>query len=281
MASLVFALTSAIAYGVSDFLGGLASRRVAALQVVLISYPVSAIVIASLAPFVGGHADAGSLAWGAASGAVMAIAMWCFYVALAEGPMSVVSPVTAVMVAAVPVLVGLGLGERPTLLSCVGIALAVAAIVLVSRETVSGEAGRRFTPRVARLTLVAGACFALSFVFTDRVSDGSGLWPLVAARVVASLLVVIAALRSGGSAGMDRRLLVLAVAIGLLDVVANVGMLYAFRNGMLSIVSVLIALYPAVTVGLAVAVLRERLGTGQWAGMALATGAVLLIAVAG
>ncbi|QHC66650.1 EamA family transporter [Rathayibacter sp. VKM Ac-2759] len=281
MAALLLALLSAVAYGVSDFLGGLASRRVAALRVVLVSYPVSAFVIAALAPFAGGRLDTASLLWGAASGAVMAVAMWCFYLALAEGPMSIVSPVTAVMVAGVPVVVGVALGERPSPVSLVGILLAVAAIVLVSREAAASGQGRRFTPRVARLTLGAGTCFALSFVFTDRIDGGSGLWALVAARVVASCLVAVAATRTTRTAPLRGRLLVLAVGVGLLDVVANIGMLYAFRDGMLSLVSVLIALYPAVTVGLAVAVLRERLGPGQWLGMALATGAVVTIAVAG
>ncbi|MWV49885.1 EamA family transporter [Rathayibacter sp. VKM Ac-2803] len=281
MAALLLALISAAAYGVSDFLGGLASRRVAALRVVLVSYPVSALVIAVMAPFVGGRLDPASLAWGAASGAVMAVAMWCFYSALAEGPMSVVSPVTAVMVAGVPVVVGVALGERLSPVSIVGILLAIAAIVLVSRESAAGGDGRRFTPRVARLTLAAGTCFALSFVFTDRIDGASGLWALVAARVVASCLVAVAAMRSKESARLRGRLLVLAVGVGLLDVVANIGMLYAFRDGMLSLMSVLIALYPAVTVGLAVAVLRERVGPGQLLGMALATGAVVTIAVAG
>ena len=75
MTSLLLALTSAVAYGVSDFLGGVASRGVAALRVILVSYPVSAVVIAAIAPFAGGSPSSASLLWGAASGAVMAVAM--------------------------------------------------------------------------------------------------------------------------------------------------------------------------------------------------------------
>jgi drug/metabolite transporter (DMT)-like permease len=280
LTSLLLALTSAVAYGVSDFLGGVASRGVAALRVILVSYPVSAVVIAAIAPFAGGSPSGASLLWGAASGAVMAVAMWWFYLALAEGPMSIVSPLTAVLVAGVPVTVGLALGERPSIVSGAGVLLAIVAIVLVSRESAPARDGRRFTRRVALLTLGAGTCFALSFVFTDRIDGTSGLWPLVAARVTASVLVLAGAALVRPAGVLRGRMLLLVIGIGLLDVVANVTMLSAFRGGMLSIVSVLIALYPAVTVALAVVVIRERIGIGQAAGFVLAAGAVTLIAVA-
>lgn len=211
----------------------------------------------------------------------MAIAIWWFYLALAEGPMSVVSPLTAVLVAGVPVAVGLALGERPSIASGAGVLLAIVAIVLVSRESAPAQDGRRFTRRVALLTLGAGTCFALSFVFTDRIDGDSGLWPLVAARATASVLVLTGAVLVRPSGSLSGRVLLLVIGIGLLDVVANMAMLAAFRGGMLSIVSVLIALYPAVTVALAVVVLRERIGLGQIAGFVLAGGAVTVIAVAG
>lgn len=284
MIAILLALTSAFAYGVSDFAGGVASRRVQALRVVLISYPVSALVIGVAAPFVGGNPTPASLGWGVASGVVMALAMWWFYVALAEGPMSVVSPLTAIIVAGLPVVVGIAIGERPAVLAYVGIALALVAIVLVTKEGPTesgGAAARRFTPRVAWFTVGAGTFFALSFVFTHQIESGTGLWPLLVARGVASLVVVATALAVRQASPPPGATLRLAVMIGLLDVVANVTMLYAFQSGLLSVVSVVIALYPAVTVGFAVVFLKERIVHLQVAGLVLSLVAVAAVAAAG
>ncbi len=279
MFAILLGLTSAVAYGVSDFVGGVASRRVQALRVVLISYPVSALVIGVLAPFVGGTATRSSLVWGAASGVVMALAMWWFYIALSEGPMSVVSPVTAVIVAGLPVVVGIALGERPAGLAYAGIAIAIVAILLVSKDSSSGQTrDRAFTPRVAWFTFGAGTCFALSFVFTHQISAGTGLWPLLVARGIASLVVVAVALVVRQAVPPSGSTLRLAVLVGLLDVIANVTMLYAFHDGLLSVVSVVIALYPAVTVAFAVVFLKERIVRLQIAGLFLSLVAIVAVA---
>ena len=284
MLGIVLALTSAVAYGMSDFVGGLAARRAQALRVVLVSYPISALVIAVAALFVDGAATAESLIWGVASGLVMALAMWWFYLALAQGPMSVVSPLTAVIVAVLPVVVGIVMGERPHPVAYLGIVLAMAAVLLVTKE---GSATDRrtpavsFTPRVRWLTLGAGSCFALCFVFTHQIAAGTGLWPLFVARGTASVVILAAALVTRQGALPARPIIRLAIVIGLLDVAANVTMFYAFHNGLLSIVSVLIALYPAVTVGLAIAVLKERVIHVQVTGLLLALVAITTVAVSG
>ncbi|MBT2504187.1 EamA family transporter [Curtobacterium sp. ISL-83] len=228
MLAVVLSLFSASAYGVSDFVGGVASRKVEALRVVLVSYPVSAVVIAAAALFAGGTPTPNAIVWGTASGVVMALAMLWFYQALSDGPMSIVSPTTAIIVAALPAAVGIIGGERPPVIAYVGIALALVAVVLVSRESKTRGAlqqERRFTARVAWLTVGAGTFFALSFVFTHQITPGTGLWPLVAARAVASCeIVVIAAARKQATLP-PFRLGRLAVSIGLLDVVANLTML--------------------------------------------------------
>jgi len=288
MIGVVLALVSAAAYGMSDFLGGIASRRVAALRVVLISYPLSAVIITVAAIVVGGEFSWRSMLFGAASGVVMALAMWWFYIALAEGPMSVVSPLTAVLVAGIPVIVGVISGERPSAVSYAGIALAIVAVILVSREppgvahhTVSGAIAPRFTRRVAWFTVGSGFCFALSFIFTHQIEVGTGLWPLVVARIVASGIVIAAATGTGQLARPPRTIVGLAAVVATLDVVATITMLYAFQAGLLSLMSVVISLYPAVTVLLAVLVLKERVGRLQVAGMGLALTAIAAIAVNG
>lgn len=151
---------AAVGYGVSDFVGGVASRRVAALRVVIVSYPLSLLLVLALAPFVGGEVSGDALLWGAASGVGSGLAVWWFYLALASGPMSVVSPLTAVLVAGLPAIVGIALGERPGAVAYLGIVVALVAVVLVSRESpdeVAGEVagGRelRFTRAVAWLTV--------------------------------------------------------------------------------------------------------------------------------
>ena len=152
------------------------------------------------------------------------------------------------------------------------------AVVLVSRPPITVE-HQRVTPRTLVLTLAAGAAFALSFVLTAEVPSGSGLAPLVAARATATAVVFTVLLPQVREA--TRRWGVrqarLPIAIGLVDVLANVSMYYTFQHGQLSLGSVIIALYPAVTVGLAVLVLRERIGRLQSLGLIAAVAAVVLV----
>lgn len=213
---------------------------------------------------------------------------WWFYLALAAGPMAVVSPVTAVLVAGIPVLVGLSMGERPSVIAFVGIAVALVAVVLVSRESpdeVTGEvAGGRemkFTRTVAWLTVGSGVTFAFAFIFLHRIGDGSGLWPLAASRASATAVVWIVALASGHFSPPHGSVLKLAAFVSVLDVVANAAMIYAYQGGLLSLVSVIASLYPAATVLLAMVMLGERVGTLQKIGMALALGAIAMIALSG
>ena len=273
------ALVSGIGYGVSDFVGGLASRRVAALRVVLVSYPVALVLLTTISFVVGGHVTTPAIVWGGLCGLSQAFGVWWFYAALGAGPMSLVSPLTAILVAGVPIVAGVTLGERPSLLAYTGIGLALIAVVLVSREERDEvSTAQRFTAKVAWLTLGAGLAFGLNFVLIDQAPHDAGLWPLAFARLSASLMVL-------AIVAMSRNLVVpsgvplrLALAAGVLDTVANVAMLLALQASLLSLTSVLISLYPAGTVLLALVVLKERVTRWQAAGMVLAIGAVGLIA---
>jgi drug/metabolite transporter (DMT)-like permease len=273
------ALVSGIGYGVSDFVGGMASRRVAALRVVLVSYPVALVLLTIAAVVVGGHVTTPAVVWGVLCGFSQAFGVWWFYAALAAGPMSLVSPLTAILVAGVPVIAGVTLGERPSLLAYAGIVLALVAVVLVSREVRDGDStAHRFTTRVAWLTLGSGLAFGLNFVLIDQAPLDARLWPLVFARLSASLVVVTIAVLSSRLAAPSGVPLRLALAAGVLDTIANVAMLLALHASMLSLTSVLISLYPAGTVGLALVVLKEKVTRWQAAGMALALVSVGLIA---
>jgi drug/metabolite transporter (DMT)-like permease len=275
-----FALLSAVGYGVSDFVGGLASRRVAALRVVLVSYPVAMVLLTVIALFVGGHVSPAAVLWGGLCGISQAFGVWWFYAALGAGPISVVSPLTAVLVAGVPVGVGLVLGERPTAVAVVGIVLALVAVLLVSREVRDDDPARqhRFTAKVAWLTVGSGLAFGMNFVMIAQAPVEANVWPLVFARISASAVVVLIALITRNFTAPNGTPLRLALAAGVIDTIANVAMLLTLHVSLLSLAGVLMSLYPAATVVLALVVLKEKVTRWQAAGMVLALAAVALIA---
>lgn len=245
---------------------------------VLASYPVTMVLLGALAVVVGGPILPGAVGWGLACGIALGFGGWWFYAALGAGPISVVSPLSAVLTAGVPVLAGVLEGERPGPVATTGIVLALVAIVLVSRQATDEDVQpHRFTPKVAWLTVGAGVAFGLNFVFIDRVPAESGLWPLAFARVAAAALVIAVAAGGGELRLPTGTPMKLALGASLLDTGANIAMLLAMRGADLSLVSVLISLFPAVTVVLAIVVLRERVHRGQVLGMLLTVVAVALI----
>jgi drug/metabolite transporter (DMT)-like permease len=280
MAALL-ALTAAAAYGVGDFLGGIAARREPSTAVVLWSHIVGLAMLLAAAPAVGGDVTARGLAVGGGAGLVGGVGVALLYRGLSIGSMSVVAPVAALLSAAVPVLAGIGSGERPPLVAVAGIGLALVAVTLVSREPgdhpgVASPATRRLQPLL--LALGAGVAFGLFFVALDRAGSDVGIWPLVGARVASvSLFAALGAARLT-AAGPPRAALGAALGCGLLDAAANVLYVLALSHGLLSVVAVLAALYPAGTVLLARYVLGERLSGVQRTGLAVAGLAALLIA---
>lgn len=270
-------------------MGGIASRRVAALRVVVISYPVALILLMLIAAPMGGQLSTPAVVWGVLSGVAQAFGVWWFYAALGSGPISVVSPLTAVLVAGIPVLAGLSLGERPGVLAGTGVVLALVAVVLVSRENADEPLARRadgadepiphrFSAKVAWLTVGSGVAFGMNFVLLHQVPVEAKLWPLVFGRLAATAIVLMAALITANliiERGIPLRL---ALFAGVLDTVANVATLVALQSSLLSLAGVLIALYPAATVILAITVLRERVAPIQAIGMVLALGSVTMIA---
>lgn len=251
----------------------------AALRVVLVSYPVALVLLVVIAVPFGGQIDTPAVVWGLLSGVAQAFGVWWFYAALGSGPISVVSPLTAILVAGIPVGFGLALGERPGVIALVGVALALAAVVLVSREATDEDVRpHRFTVKVAWLTVGAGVAFGMNFVVLDQVPPEAELWPLVFGRIAATAIVLLAAVVTANLV-LERGIpLRLAVFAGVLDTIANVATLLALQSAMLSLAGVLIALYPAATVLLAILVLRERVTRWQAIGMVLALASVGMIA---
>jgi uncharacterized membrane protein len=178
-AALPLALASSLAYGSADFLGGAATRGIHVLRVVVVAAPASLLVELVLWPAIGASFAPGALGWGAASGLASAAAFALLYRSLAIGPMSVLSPVTALISAALPVSVGFIEGEHLSMVAFAGVTLALIAVVAVSRG--SGERGVRPTRTALVLAFGAGAAIAAQLVCLNQAPNGSGVAPLTSA----------------------------------------------------------------------------------------------------
>jgi len=287
---VLLAALSALLYGSADFFGGLASRREYALTVTWYSQGVGLVAILIAALVVPAErVVAADWGWGALGGLSGAVGLLLLYGALARGPMAVVAPVTALLSAIVPVIAGYVQGDRLGVAALVGVVLALPAVVLVaSAGSIDRDAVHT---RVLVESVVAGIGFGLFFVFFARAGESAGMWPTVSAKAasVTALSGVVLVRRARASAPDDRRafdrtLRVFAASIplvagaGTFDVAANGLFLAASRLGQFTEISVVSAMYPAATVLLASAVLRERVGRAQLLGLALAAAAVGLVA---
>jgi drug/metabolite transporter (DMT)-like permease len=276
--AVILALCSAATYGVGDFCGGMAARRVASTTVVLWSHLLGLALLLAAAPLVGGDADGGDLLAGGLGGLAGAVGVGMLYQGLSVGPMSVVAPITALLSGLVPVAAGIVDGDRPSTGAIVGMVAALIAIALVS-----AEGGGRLRPsdwRGVAFALGAGLGFGVFFVALSHASDDSGIWPLVAARGASVTAVgTLAVIGYVARAAPRGPALALTAVAGALDAGANVFYLLAIREGLLSVVSVLTALYPVGTVLLARLVLKERFATLQRAGMLIAAPAAILMAL--
>ncbi|MFB9473419.1 EamA family transporter [Nonomuraea salmonea] len=275
--TVILATACAIVYGTADFFGGLATRRSQVLSVVVLSQTAGLALVLALLPLLPGTYSAQALSWGLASGLAGAAGLVLFYRALATGVMSVVAPTTAVTSAALPVVFGLATGDRPGPWALAGVVIALGAVLLVSQD---GSGGGKVTPRSVLISLAAGAGFGGFFILLAMAPDDAGMWPLVGARLSSvSVVALLALLTRRGLRPVPGSLGVIAAA-GVLDMAANVLYLLAQRDGLLSLVAVLVSLYPASTLLLANRVLGERLRTVQITGVVCALAAVALIAVA-
>lgn len=291
MLAVVLAALSGLSYGAADFSGAFASKdndaTVVTVSMQIVSLLSLLIALAVMQP----NTSSTDLAWGALGGLGAALGLTTFYKALALGPMSVAASITALVSAAIPVLAGFLLGDRPNAVTIGGIALAIPAAVLVSVGGIGAKGiSISLPPReqfVARssgnqtkvLATTAGLGFGLFFIALSRTSGDTGLFPLLGARVasIAALAVVLTATRSWS--GVSRSAWPVVVVAGLLDFGANSFYLLALDSGSFTWVAAISSLYPVSTVILARIVLNERITALQVLGLALAGGALTLVAV--
>lgn len=281
----LFALATSLLWGLADFGGGLLTRRIPALTVVVVSQLMAVTVLGVIVAATGGWSEAGPRLWFAvAAGVVGPVAMLCFYKALALGPMGVVSPLGSLGVA-VPVSVGLIAGERPGLLQFAGVAVAVTGIVLAGGPQLRGAPVQR---RAILLTLVAAFGFgAVMSLIAEASATVTGLFLALFVQRVTNTVVggtaLYASVRRGGRAlpeegGPAIRAALPALAfVGLADVAANGTYSMAAHHGPVTVAAVLASLYPVVTALAARGLTGERLRGVQAAGAGLAlVGTVLL-----
>ncbi|MHC3472254.1 EamA family transporter [Streptomyces sp. 7R007] len=279
-----FALATSLLWGMADFGGGLLTRRTPALTVVVVSQVIAASVLGAVVAVTGGWSEAGPRLWFAfAAGLVGPVAMICFYRALARGPMGVVSPLATLSVA-VPVGVGLFLGERPGLTQAAGIAVAVGGVVLAGGPQLRGAPVQRQT---ILLTLVAALGFGAVFALIAEASTTvTGLFLALFVQrltnVVAGGAALYVSVRRGTPAlpahGFPWRDLPALAFVGLADVAANGTYAVAAQHGPVTVAAVLASLYPVVTALAARGFLSERLRAIQAAGAGLALLGTLLLA---
>ena len=267
-----------MSWGVGDFIGGVKSRHLGVLTVLFVSQPPTLLLIGIVVIARGTLPQPGLwMVAGVAAGLAGLVGLSAVYRGMAIGVISVVSTIAA-MGPVVPILVGLVLGERPTALQLLGMAIALGGIALLAFDRRPAASSRWLLPGVG-LALVAALAFGLFLVAIRYASRPDPIWGVLATRTgsVSALLVLGVAFRSRIKVGLPD--LPPLLAAGVLDVAADVFFAFATTLGLLSVVSILSSLYPVSTLVLARIVLNERMARPQQAGIGLALAGVLLISI--
>jgi len=276
MIAILWSLFGAFAYGVSDFIGGVAARKSSAWPVAFASAIGAALAAAILTVFSPGHPSAAHLLWGAFAGIGGGIGTAFLYRGLSRGRIGVVAPISAVCAAALPVLVSTLTGEHPPLLAWIGIATALPGIWMVSSEEGSWAGAQGVTDG-----FLAGIGFGVSFIGLGHVPQSAGWSPLIVMGAASATTVYLMAKVVGGQIISREPAALWGLAGGVLATGAMVGFIFATSRGLVSIASVLVSLYPAFTILLAVMLLHERIRPVQRIGLAVCAVAVAMVAMSG
>ena len=273
---LLLALTSALAYGAGDFVGGAGSRRHSLWRLAVTGQLSGAVLMTACGVLVPATPRPNDFLWALLAGAGSGTGSIFLFRGLSRGRMGLVAPVSAVGAAVFPILVGVGLGERPTWGGWLGVMLALPGIWFVSRQrTSAGGGGHGAVVDGA----AAGAGFGLLFVALGQLSSAAGFLPLAANQLFGAAVTI------GVAASLEQEWLPSPAAVGwggasgALGATGTLTFLMSTRFTDLGVAAVLASLYPAVTVLLASAVLDERLGNGQRLGIGVCTVAVAALAI--
>jgi drug/metabolite transporter (DMT)-like permease len=275
--AISLALTASLSWGCADFLGGIKSRALPLLTVILFSQLAGLMLAGVIVAARGQGPPGGDFAlWAGLSALAGLCGLAAFYRGLSVGAMPVVAPISG-LAAGVPVVFGLVTGDRPSAMQAAGIVLALAGVALAAREPAPEDPQ---TTRVAAgvgLALVAALGFGAFFVLIQQASDPDPMWAVLANRITGVTLLVIAAIALRPRLALPAAEGSQLASIGLLDMGANALYGVATRHGLVSVVAVVASLYPVVVIVLAHLVLNERLRASQAAGVAIVLAGVGLI----
>lgn len=297
--SIAAALVASVSYGVSDFFGAVAATRLRVIPTTTISYAAATATLTAAILVTGGRWSAEVLIWGAIAGGCAVVGFVTFYAAMSRGPMSLASPLIAVLSAAVPIAAAVLFGEVLPPIAWAGVALALVSAMLIASQPRSG-AGRIALPTGA-LSVLSGVSLGSAVIALDQAPGDSGLIAAFIQIVVGLVLLLLALALSLASKpvrrffdalGVEvkaestlgrRRAILAGIAAGALLGLSSALLLAALQAGSLAVVSVLIALYPLATLVLARLVLKERISGVQLSGVGLAivASAVLGLALGG
>ena len=298
-----FALGSAMLYGVADFMGGVAARRIPVLVATTINYALASAVLVVTLLIVGGVWSTSAVVGGLVAAVLAAVGFLTFYAALAAGPISLMSPLMALLSSAVPVIGALVLGDQLGPIAWIAIAVAIAGSVMIGIERRVSTRGA--TPRTLVFAIIAGLSLGGASVALDAVPEEAGMVPVFLDTTVGFVLLLalvglaprVPALRRllatldahepvamADAADTDalarRRAYLLAGGAGILIGGANVLLMLALHAGSVAVVAVLVNLYPVATVLLAWILLRERVNAVQGTGIVLAVAASVMLGLA-
>ena len=272
----MLALTSAVFYGLGDFVGGFMTRRHPVWMVLAWSQLLGVVVLGvGLMIVPAERVTVADMLWGTLAGTVGIVGFAVLLSALAAGSMAIVAPVSGATAAAVPVIVDLAQGADLASREWFGVLLALTAVVLVG----SDRGSRAVDLRIVGRAVLAGVAFGMTFVALGQTAPESALWPLVGARTATIVVSFAAALATRALVRPPVQVLGILGLMGFLDMTANVTVALALQRGPLGINSVLSSLYPAFTALAAIAILRERPSGQESAGIGLAMAAIVALAI--
>lgn len=279
MIAILFSLLAALAWGGSDFSGGIASRRIGAYVAVFYAEIIGMVFLLIAIPLVKEPIPSMSiLLVSLGVGAIGSYGLMLLYQAMTMGQMSIAAPVSALLAAVLPVLVGVFTEGMPGILKFAGFACALAAIWLVSQED---NHGRPHLNRIAdlRLPLLAGLGFGIFFILMHQVSQHAILWPIIGARTGGLVFMLIFVLARGDSLRIARNIWPYVVVNAILDLGGTLFYILAGQAGRMDVAAVLSSLYPGATVFLAWIILKERINRPQTIGILMALVAIVLMTI--
>lgn len=278
MNSILFGLASALSWGGGDFVGGVASRKTGAYRTVMYAEVFGLLLLFGAAAFWGEPLLGWrSLLMAVFGGLIGSTGLLVLYQAMVNGQMSIATPVSALLAAILPVLVGVFLEGLPPATKIFGFGLALAAIWLVAQETSEKTQLHRLAD--LRLPLFAGLCFGVYFILMHQASGAALIWPMIASRSGGALVLLFFMLSRRESWHLPVSLWPLIALNAVLDIGGNAFYILGGQTGRMDVAAVLGSLYPGATVILAWLLLKEKINPLQKVGILLALLAIALMTI--